>query len=178
MAKKAVKKATILTSQRSDEEEMAFAAATFADDKKAEDIVIMDVQGISPVADYFVICTATSMPHLKAIRNEVKDRFWVEHNRKPIAVDEKMESLWIILHYGDVMVHVFHKEKRDFYALEELWGDAPRVAWQPVVPVAAAPAPKAKKAAAPAKKAAAPAKKAAAKKAPAKKAPAKKAARK
>lgn len=150
---------------------MAFAAATYADDKKAEDIVIMDVQGISPVADYFVICTATSMPHLKAIRNEVKDRFWVEHNRKPIAVDEKMESLWIILHYGDVMVHVFHKEKRDFYALEELWGDAPRVAWQPVVPVSAAPAPKAKKTAAPAKKAAA-------KKAPAKKAPAKKAARK
>ncbi|WP_009961113.1 ribosome silencing factor [Verrucomicrobium spinosum] len=192
MAKKAVKKATTLTSQRSDEEEMAFAAATFADDKKAEDIVIMDVQGISPVADYFVICTATSMPHLKAIRNEVKDRFWVEHNRKPIAVDEKMESLWIILHYGDVMVHVFHKEKRDFYALEELWGDAPRVAWQPTVPVPAAPAPKAKKAAAPAKKAAAPAKKAAApakkaaapakksaaKKASAKKAPAKKAARK
>lgn len=157
---------------------MAFAAATFADDKKAEDIVIMDVQGISPVADYFVICTATSMPHLKAIRNEVKDRFWVEHNRKPIAVDEKMESLWIILHYGDVMVHVFHKEKRDFYALEELWGDAPRVSWQPTVPVPAAPAPKARKAAGPAKKAAAPAKKSPAKKAPAKKASAKKAARK
>ncbi|HSJ02047.1 MAG: ribosome silencing factor [Verrucomicrobium sp.] len=154
---------------------MAYAAATFADDKKAENIVIMDVQGISPVADYFVICTATSMPHLKAIRNEVKDRFWIEHRRKPIAVDEKMESLWIILHYGDVMVHIFHQEKRDFYALEDLWGDAPRVEWAPQPP----PAPVL--ATTPAKKTAvkkAPAKKAAAKKATVKKAPAKKAARK
>lgn len=170
MAKKAAKKASPPTTRRTHEEEMAFAAATYADDKKAEDIVIMDVQGISPVADYFVICTATSMPHLKAIRNEIKDRFWMEHQRKPIAVDDNMESLWIILHYGDVMVHVFHKEKRDFYALEELWGDAPRVAWAPAVAVPV-----------PAKKAA---KKSPAKKAPtvkkvaAKKAPAKKAARK
>jgi ribosome-associated protein len=179
MAKKAVKKAPTPPSERTHEEAMAFAAATYADDKKAEDIVIMDVQGISPVADYFVICTATSMPHLKAIRNEVKDRFWVDHNRKPIAVDEKMESLWIILHYGDVMVHVFHKEKRDFYALEELWGDAPRVAWAPVLPEPVAPVEKPKKAPATVKKTAvkkAPAKKAAAKKAPAKKAVRKKSA--
>jgi len=118
----------------SHEQEMAFAAATYADDKKAEDVVIMDVRGISPVTDYYMLCTATSMPHLKAIRNEIKDRFWDEHHRKPIASDEKMESLWLILHYGDVMVHVFHKDKRDFYALEELWGDAPRVPWSPALP--------------------------------------------
>jgi ribosome-associated protein len=121
----------------SSEEAMAFAAATFADDKKAEDIVIMDVRGISPVTDYYVLCTATSMPHLKAVRNEVKDRFWIEHHRKPIASDEKMESLWLILHYGDVMVHIFHQDKREFYALEDLWGDAPKVPWSPAPPPSA-----------------------------------------
>jgi ribosome-associated protein len=182
MAKKAAKKAIQQQPQKTREEEMAFAAATYADDKKAEDIVIMDVQGISPVADHFVICTATSMPHLRSIRNEIKDRFWLEHGRKPIAVDEKMESLWIILHYGDVMVHIFHQEKRDFYALEELWGDAPRVAWAPQP----SPAQIAQEAEASVKKKAVkkaavkkPAtKKTAVKKAAAKKVPAKKAARK
>ncbi len=125
---------------------MAFAAALYADDKKAEDIVIMDVRNLSPVTDYYVITTATSMPHLKAVRNEVRERFWLEHRRKPIASDDNMESLWLILHYGDVMVHIFHKEKRDYYALEELWGDAPRVPWEPPAPPAPPkPAPVAKK---------------------------------
>lgn len=161
------------TIRRADEA-IAFAVATYADDKKAEDIVIMDVEGISPVADYFVICTATSMPHLRAVRNEIKDRLWVEHKRHPIAVDEKAESLWFILHYGDVMVHIFHQDKRDFYALEELWGDAPRVPWAPVrAPgMLGAPVKKAVARKAPAKKVTkkkAPAKKVAAKKAVAKK---------
>lgn len=128
-------------------QEMAFLAANYADDKKAEDIVIMDMRGISPVTDYYVVCTASSLPHLRAVRTEIRDRFWVEHDIKPVAADEKMESLWIILHYGDVMMHVFHKDKRDFYALEELWGDAPRVPWSPAVPEVT------EKKAAPAKKA-------------------------
>jgi len=160
-----------------DGELMAFAAATYAEDKKAEDIVIMDMRGISPVTDYYVLCTASSLPQLRAIRNEVRDRFWEEQQLHPVAADENFESLWIILHYGDVMVHIFHKDRRDFYALEELWSDAPTVDWPPTKPEKPK-APVKKAAAAPAKKAAkkAPAKKAAAKKAPAKKA-AKKAAR-
>ncbi len=177
MAKKAAEYLTNKTEAvRRADEAIAFAVATYADDKKAEDIVIMNVEGISPVADYFVICTATSMPHLRAVRNEIKDRLWVEHQRHPIAVDEKAESLWFILHYGDVMVHIFHQEKREFYALEELWGDAPRVPWAPVRAPGMIDAPAKKKAAAkktPAKKAA---KKVASKKPAAKKAVAKKAA--
>lgn len=168
------KKKTNSTPSKVFGQEMAFLAANYADDKKAEDIVIMDMRGISPVTDYYVVCTASSLPHLRAVRTEIRDRFWVEHDIKPVAVDEKMESLWIILHYGDVMMHIFHKDKRDFYALEELWGDAPRVPWAPVVPVAAEKVAPVKKKAAVKKVAT---KKVATKKAPAKKA-AKKAARK
>lgn len=125
MAKKKTGELSPITSG----ELMAFAAATYAEDKKAEDIIIMDMRGISPVTDYYVLCTATSMPHLRAVRNELRERFWEEQTLKPVAADENFESLWIILHYGDVMVHIFHKDRREFYALEDLWGDAPVVEW-------------------------------------------------
>lgn len=115
---------------------MARAAADYADDKKAEDIIILDVRGISPVTDYFVICTASSAPHLRAVRDEVWDKFRIDHDVRPLARDENLESHWLILHYGDVMVHVFQRDKREFYALEELWNDAPRVDWSPALPAA------------------------------------------
>lgn len=136
-------------------EVMARAAAEYADNRKAEDIIIMDVRKISPVADYFMICSVTSLPQLRAVRDEVWDKFVEEHQMRPIARDENMESLWLILHYGDVMVHIFHKEKRAFYALEELWNDAPRVPWSPTLPAAAAAVPKKKAARKVAKKKAA-----------------------
>lgn len=164
------KKKSAELSPITDGELMAFAAATYAEDKKAEDIVIMDMRGISPVTDYYVLCTATSMPHLRAIRSELRERFWEEQSLKPVAADENFESLWIILHYGDVMVHIFHKDRRDFYALEELWGDAPQIEWPPAK---SEPEPVKKKAKAPVV-----AKKAVAKKASAKKVPAKKAVKK
>ena len=136
-SKKAAKKAAKPAPLKFEGEVMARAAADYADDKKAENIVILDVRGISPVTDYFVICEASSMPHLRAVRDEVEGKFFEEHRLHPIARDVNYESLWIILHYGDVMVHVFHKEKREFYALEELWSDAPRVDWEPKPPPAA-----------------------------------------
>ncbi|MEZ0275892.1 MAG: ribosome silencing factor [Roseimicrobium sp.] len=171
MAKKAASKKVaqpVAAPSKFEGETMARAAANYADDKKAEDIVIMDVRGISPVTDYFVICSVTSMPQLRAVRDEVEYQFKTEHKARPLAGDRNLESLWLILHYGDVMVHIFHKEKRDFYSLEDLWSDAPMVDWSPTRPAAAA-APAVKKA--PARKAV---KKAAVKKAPSKKAASKK----
>ena len=118
-------------------EVMARAAADYADNKKAEDIVILDLRGISTVTDFMVICSVASMPQLRAVRDEIWDEFWKNHQLKPIASDTNLESLWIILHYGQVMVHVFLSERRDFYALEDLWSDAPRVDWSPPAPPAA-----------------------------------------
>jgi ribosome-associated protein len=75
-----------------------------------------------------VICTGTSEPHLKAIAGELNDRLKQEHGVKPMAVDGYPLSQWIVADYSDVVVHIFHKEKRVFYCLEDLWSDAPRLA--------------------------------------------------
>lgn len=111
--------------------EKAKLCARYADEKKAEDIVIMDLRDISPITDYFVICTANSSPHLRAVRDGVEDGMREEHDIKPLISDGALESQWLIVHYGDVMVHVLQDEKRGFYCLEDLWGEAKRVKWKP-----------------------------------------------
>lgn len=159
--------------------EIARACALYADDKKAENIRILDLRGLSPISDYFVLVTANSTPQLRAVRDEIVERMKEEHSTPPDVKDGNFESQWIILVYGSVMVHILTPEKREFYALEELWGDAPEMALN-LEPPAPPPEPKAPKPKA-AKKAAVKkvaAKKAPAKKAAAKKAPAKKAAKK
>ena len=107
--------------------ELATAAARGADDKQAEEIVVLDMRGLSTIADFFVICSGTSLPHLKAIHREVFDQLAKEHDLKPRTTEGIPESQWLILDYGDVIVHVMHADKRSYYALEDLWNDAPRV---------------------------------------------------
>ncbi len=151
--------------------EIARLCAKYADDKKAENILLLDLRGLSPVTDFFVIATASSNPQLRAVRDEVVDQLRDEHGQKPLFSDGTYESQWLIVNFPNVLVHVLSPEKREYYALEELWGDAPKLDWTDTAPVGAPqPRPERKK---PAKKTAA--KKAAAKKAPAKKAAAKKA---
>lgn len=157
--------------------EIARACALYADDKKAENIRILDLRGLSPISDYFVLCTAMSTPQLRAVRDEIVERMKEEHQMPPTVKDGNFESQWIILVYGSVMVHILTPEKREYYALEELWGDAPELALTVEAPAPEPKEPKPKKAAKKAAAKKAPAKKAAAKKA-AKKAPAKKATKK
>jgi ribosome-associated protein len=148
--------------------EIARLCAKYADDKKAEDIALLDLRGLSPVTDFFVICTATSNPQMRAVRDEIVEQMRDEHGQKALFLEGAYESQWLIVNYPNVMVHILSPEKREYYALEELWGDAPRLPFGE-----SQPAPKktaAKKAAT--KKA--PANKAAAKKSAAKKAPARK----
>jgi ribosome-associated protein len=101
-----------------------------AADKKAEDIVVLDLREISTFTDFFVICSATSEPQLKAIAGEIEARLKENYKIRAAAVDGFPASQWIVLDYMQVVVHVFHREKRDFYSLEDLWGDAPRLAWE------------------------------------------------
>lgn len=91
---------------------------------------MLDLRGISSFTDFFVICSATSEPQLKAIAGEIESRLKEEHTTRPVAVDGFPASQWIVLDYLQVVVHVFHRDKRDFYSLEDLWGDAPRVEWE------------------------------------------------
>jgi ribosome-associated protein len=99
-----------------------------AGERKAEDLAALDLGGLSSVADYFLICSGTSEPHLKAIRDhlEREARTW---GRRPRTVEGFPESLWIVIDFGDVLVHLFHPRTREYYGLEELWSDGKR--WRP-----------------------------------------------
>ena len=83
--------------------------------------------GISSLTDVFVICSGTSEPHLKAIAAEIEERLKKDHDVKAHGVDGYPLSQWIVLDYSDVIVHIFHEQKRMFYGLEDLWGDAKRL---------------------------------------------------
>ena len=77
-----------------------------------------------------MICSATSEPHLKAIAGEIENRLKEDHDISAAAVDGFPASQWIVLDYLQVVVHVFHRDKREFYSLENLWGDAPHLQWE------------------------------------------------
>lgn len=106
---------------------IAKTCAKYAEEIQAEDIEILDLRGLSSLADYFVICTATSLPHLKAVSRDIRHNTEKELGESPRSSDGEASSMWLVIDYVDVVVHVFHEEKRDLYALEELWSDAPRV---------------------------------------------------
>jgi ribosome-associated protein len=108
-------------------EELAQVVAGIAADKKAERIVALDLRGISNFTDFFVICSGTSEPHLKAIITELEERLREEYGLRPMAIDGYPLSQWVVADYVDVVVHIFQTEKRAFYSLEDLWGDAPRL---------------------------------------------------
>lgn len=107
--------------------ELAKVAAIAADDKKATDIVLIDLVGVSDVCDYFLICTAANNRLSDAIVEEIEEKVRVNCATKPLSVEGKARSQWILMDFGSVVVHVFSPELRDFYRLERLWGDAPRV---------------------------------------------------
>lgn len=91
---------------------------------------MLDLAGISSFTDFFVICSGTSEPQLKAIAGEIEVRLREEQGQRAAAIDGFPASQWIVLDYLEVVVHIFHRDKRAFYSLEDLWGDAPRVAWE------------------------------------------------
>jgi ribosome-associated protein len=105
---------------------MAAVAAGAADSKNASDLVILNVNRLTSIADYFVICSAGSTPQLRAIADEV-ERLLAAEGERPIHIEGYSEANWILMDYGSVVVHVFRQETREFYSLEHLWADAPRV---------------------------------------------------
>jgi ribosome-associated protein len=111
----------------SDSEKLARLCAVAASDKKAEDIVLLDMRGISDFTDFFLICSATSEPQLKAIASSIREKSREELNERPNASDGFPVSQWIVIDYGDVICHLFLESKRAVYDLEGLWNDAKRV---------------------------------------------------
>lgn len=105
----------------------ALIAAEAAADKKGEDIVALNVAELLVVTDYFVIATGRTNIQVRAIAGEIEDQLRDRGGIKPIGREGEAESKWILLDYGDLVIHVFQPEERGFYRLEKLWGDAPRL---------------------------------------------------
>ena len=91
---------------------------------------MLDLRDISTFTDFFVICSGSSEPQLKAIANEIETRLREDYSVRPLAIDGFPASQWMVLDFLQVVVHIFHQDKRAFYSLEDLWGDAPRIQWQ------------------------------------------------
>lgn len=111
-------------------EALALACAEAAADKKAEDIAILDLRGISSFTDFFIVCSANSDPQLKAISSSVRETMR-DLGTSPLNEEGFPASQWVVIDFGEVIVHVFNAEKRDFYNLESLWKDAPRIPFHP-----------------------------------------------
>lgn len=101
---------------------IASLAYDILDDKKAKDIEIIDISDVSILADYFIICSGTSNTHIRALADELE--FKMEEAGYNLLHKEGYDSArWILLDFGDVVVHIFHEEDRGFYSLERLWAD-------------------------------------------------------
>jgi ribosome-associated protein len=106
-------------------EEITMAVAEFASDAKAEEIVQLDLRGLTSLADYFLICSGRSDRQVKAIHDRIHLGMKNQHATLPTRVDGVTQGQWVLMDYGDVIVHIFSPEIRDFYRLEQLWGEAP-----------------------------------------------------
>lgn len=102
----------------------AVAAAKAALAKKAKDTIILDLKGITTIADYFVICSGENTTQVRAIADNVRTEL-KENAIKPLSVEGLDHAHWILLDYGDIIVHIFLEETRAYYELEKLWLDAP-----------------------------------------------------
>ncbi len=107
-----------------DSKKLALLCRDLAENKKAENIAVLDVRKVSSVTDYFVVATGTSQPHLRAIVEEITSRLRDEHDLRPTRTDGPVAGAWMVLDFFDVIVHVMHTEARERYDLEGLWGDA------------------------------------------------------
>ena len=105
--------------------EIALVAAKAADEKKAKDIIIQEVKELISITDYFIICTGNNDRQVDAIAEAIEDAVREQCKVKPIGREGQGRCTWVLLDYGDVVVHVFQPELREFYRLETLWKEAP-----------------------------------------------------
>jgi ribosome-associated protein len=106
--------------------ELVTVAALAADSKQAEDLVALDVSGPMPLTDVFLIATGRNERNVVAIAGEIEDKM-LEAGARTLRREGRTEGRWILLDFGDVVVHVFHEEDRMFYSLERLWKDCPTI---------------------------------------------------
>jgi len=104
-------------------------AANAIFDAKGSDIVLLGVEELFLLSDVFVIATGTSRPHVQALAERVEEKLKTELELKPIRIEGEKEAEWVLVDYGDIIVHLFQSSAREFYSLERLWGDSERINW-------------------------------------------------
>lgn len=105
---------------------MARLIVQIAEDKKAEDILMLDIRGLSVIADYFVICTGTSERQVRAIARDLDEQLG-KQGITPTHIEGLSDARWVLMDYNTVIVHIFDPVTRDYYRLDKLWAEAPRV---------------------------------------------------
>jgi ribosome-associated protein len=109
--------------------EQAIQCARIAEDNKAKDVLILDLRGITPIFDFFVLMTGASRRQIHTLAEEI-DEYMTLEDEKRLSIQGYQASRWIVQDYGDIVVHVFDQDSRSYYALEDLWADAKRVDWK------------------------------------------------
>lgn len=104
----------------------AILSALAAKEKKASDILILEIKGLTTIADYFLICSGTSSRQVRAVAEAVEEKLSKE-TIYPSHIEGLPNARWVLMDYGDLIVHIFDEETRQYYELEKLWGDAPAI---------------------------------------------------
>lgn len=111
-----------------DSKDLVHVAVSCLQDKKAEDVVALDIASISSIADFFVICSGLNSRHVRSLADEVDKSVKASTGRSPRAIEGLNDTSWVLMDYGDIVVHIFMPETREFYSLERLWSDAAQLA--------------------------------------------------
>jgi ribosome-associated protein len=123
---------------RNDALDLAIATATLASQTRCHHVVVLDVRGLSPITDYLVIATGTSARQMRSVIDDLAEAA-TERGQTPLARSGTDGESWMLIDFVNVVVHLFNQEARQFYDLENLWGDARRVEWEAAAPKASQP---------------------------------------
>ena len=118
-----------------EEKKLACIIAGTLDDKLGKEITILNISNVSSLADYFVIVTGDSTPHVKALMEHTKDRIKNLFQKLPVRMENDAKNRWNLLDYGDVVVHILHRDERETYAIEKFWNHAfsiPEAEWREI----------------------------------------------
>src|SRR6185295_12945794 len=109
--------------------QLALLAAEVCDEKKAKEIVVLDVRKITSISDYFVVCSTSNERQARAIADDLRVRM-KDLGKREMGVEGIDDARWVLQDFGDIVLHIFHESQREFYDIEGLWADAKQVRWK------------------------------------------------
>jgi ribosome-associated protein len=109
--------------------QLALLAAEVCDEKKAKDILVLDVRKITSISDYFIVCSTSNERQARAIAEDLRMRL-KDMGKREMGVEGLEDARWVLQDFGDIVLHIFHESQREFYDIEGLWADAKQVRWK------------------------------------------------